>query len=151
ARGIERPTRGLRPGRPQTPPYSALLRVGFSLSRRVTTTAVRSYRTFSPLPPAESPPRVRRYRFLWHFPWGRPRCPLTCTRPCGVRTFHPGSYLAAATAQPAPRTSQGTTSSGAVPLARDHADAAVVLEDRQVDLLGAAAAALSERSVQLVM
>ena len=31
ARGVQQPTRGLRPGRPQTPPYSALLRVGFSL------------------------------------------------------------------------------------------------------------------------
>ena len=31
ARGIERPTRGLQPGQPQTPPYLVLLRVGFTL------------------------------------------------------------------------------------------------------------------------
>ena len=30
-RGVQQPTRGPRPGRPQTPPYSVLLRVGFSL------------------------------------------------------------------------------------------------------------------------
>lgn len=32
------------------PPYLALLRVGFTMPRRVTTRAVRSYRTLSPLP-----------------------------------------------------------------------------------------------------
>jgi len=32
------------------PPYLALLRVGFTVPRRVTTRAVRSYRTLSPLP-----------------------------------------------------------------------------------------------------
>ena len=31
ARGVQRPTRGLRPGQPRTPPYLVLLRVGFSL------------------------------------------------------------------------------------------------------------------------
>ena len=31
ARGVQQPTRGPRPGQPQTPPYSVLLRVGFSL------------------------------------------------------------------------------------------------------------------------
>jgi hypothetical protein len=34
-------------------PYLVLLRVGFTVPPRVATGAVRSYRTFSPLPPAE--------------------------------------------------------------------------------------------------
>jgi len=43
----------------------------------VTGHAVRSYRTLSPLPHyAEA--RWAVY-FLWHFPWGRPRRPLTAT------------------------------------------------------------------------
>ena len=36
-------------------PYLVLLRVGFSVPRSVTTRAVRSYRTFSPLPGPEGP------------------------------------------------------------------------------------------------
>ena len=52
---LERPTR--EPGRtpvrgpkPALLPYLVLLRVGFAVPRRVTTRAVRSYRTISPLP-----------------------------------------------------------------------------------------------------
>src|SRR5437764_10960713 len=41
-RGIQQPTRGLRPGQPQTPPYLVLLRMGFSVPGRVATPAVRS-------------------------------------------------------------------------------------------------------------
>src|SRR6185437_8613424 len=57
-------------------------------SRRVTTTLVGSYPTFSPLPPA-SPERCspEAVSFLCHFPsafaaWGFPS-----VLPCGVRTF----------------------------------------------------------------
>ena len=46
--------------------------------------AVRSYRTFSPLPGLR--PAVY---FLWHFPWHRCRWPLAITVPCPVRTFLP--------------------------------------------------------------
>ena len=41
----------------------------------VTGSAVRSYRTLSPLPDAMQ----KAVCFLWHFPWGRPRRPLTGT------------------------------------------------------------------------
>ena len=52
---LKRSTRELRTGRApgdEAPafPYSILLRMGFTLPPRVTTGAVRSYRTFSPLP-----------------------------------------------------------------------------------------------------
>jgi len=51
----------------------------------VTGTAVRSYRTISPLPvPPVGPSAVS---FLWHFPAGRPGWPLTTTVPCPARTF----------------------------------------------------------------
>jgi hypothetical protein len=46
-------------------PYLVLLRMGFTVPRHVTTRAVRSYRTFSPLPRALQPAAVY---FLWHFP-----------------------------------------------------------------------------------
>ena len=51
---LKRPTRermrAARRGRGRLFPYLVLLRVGFSVPRHVTTRAVRSYRTFSPLP-----------------------------------------------------------------------------------------------------
>jgi hypothetical protein len=45
------------------PPYLVLLRVGFTLPPRFTAGAVRSYRTFSPLP---SRLRTVAVCFLWH-------------------------------------------------------------------------------------
>ena len=67
-------------------PYLVLLQVGFSVPRRVTTRAVRSYRTFSPLPRAVRPVAVY---FLWHFPWARAPQALPGTLPAGARTFLP--------------------------------------------------------------
>ncbi len=56
---------------------------------RVATNAVRSYRTFSPLP--ENTPLARRepsaVRSLWHFPSPRGARPLAGILPCGARTF----------------------------------------------------------------
>ncbi len=85
-RGVQRPTRGLRPGQPRTPPYLVLLRVGFSLpalspGRRCALTA-----PFHPchLPRRRSAfgaPESSAVYFLWHFPWGHPRWPLTSTLP----------------------------------------------------------------------
>jgi hypothetical protein len=53
---LKRPTRELvratRCSLSCAPPYLVLLRVGFTVPPRVTTGAVRSYRTFSPLPPS---------------------------------------------------------------------------------------------------
>ncbi len=43
----------------------------------VTGRAVRSYRTLSPLPHCTEAQRA--VCFLWHFPWGHPRRPLTAT------------------------------------------------------------------------
>jgi len=53
----------LRPGRML--PYLVLLRVGFTVPPRVATGAVRSYRTFSPLPPARR--QARRFVFCGTF------------------------------------------------------------------------------------
>ena len=63
-------------------PYLVLLQAGFALPRRVTTRAVRSYRTISPLP-AEA---LAVY-FLWHFPWARALQALPGALPDGARTF----------------------------------------------------------------
>jgi len=57
-------------------------------SRRVATTLVRSYRTFSPLQP--TPYGVACRVFLWHFPAGFPGWTLSSTLLCGVRTFLDG-------------------------------------------------------------
>ena len=48
-------------------PYLVLLRMGFSLPAAIARAAVRSYRTFSPLPRRSLQNRVAVY-FLWHFP-----------------------------------------------------------------------------------
>jgi hypothetical protein len=72
---------------PRIPPYLVLLRVGFTLPPNVAAGAVRSYRTFSPLPCA-----LRRRRYLL---CGTSRLAalklrsrtLSGTLPCGVRTF----------------------------------------------------------------
>jgi hypothetical protein len=72
---------------PRIPPYLVLLRVGFTLPPNVAAGAVRSYRTFSPLPCA-----LRRRRYLL---CGTSRLEalklrsrtLSGTLPCGVRTF----------------------------------------------------------------
>ncbi len=66
----------------------------------VTGNAVRSYRTFSPLPRiAVRQPRA--VCFLWHFPSAHAAQTLSGTLPCGARTFLP--FLAkAAIAWPTP-------------------------------------------------
>src|SRR4029077_7148998 len=64
---------------------------------RVTTGAVRSYRTFSPLPfdsrAALASRSLRAVYFLCHFPSGRPDRGLPGALPCGVRTFLPSTRL----------------------------------------------------------
>src|SRR4029453_5613096 len=59
----------------------------------LTAGAVRSYRTFSPLPASahDSMNRGRKQAvcFLCHFPSGRPDRMLSGALPCGVRTFLP--------------------------------------------------------------
>jgi len=50
ARGLQRPTRELRAGHPQTLPYLVLLQVGFSKPAVSPPPLVSSYLTFSPLP-----------------------------------------------------------------------------------------------------
>jgi len=51
--------------------------------RCVTTRAVRSYRTFSPLPA----PEALAVCFLWHFPWALALQALPGALPDGARTF----------------------------------------------------------------
>ena len=69
----------------------------------VTGSAVRSYRTFSPLPraPALSTGRPLAVCFLWHFPWGCPRRALPGTLspwspdfPLGLPSGHPAIWPA---------------------------------------------------------
>ena len=67
-------------------PYLALLRTGFTLPRTVTSRAVRSYRTISPLPvPERAGPSA--VCFLRHFPSARAAQVLPGVLPCGARTF----------------------------------------------------------------
>jgi len=63
-----------------------LQRVGFAVPEWLASTAVRSYRTISPLP--EKRLRViQAVYFLWHCPEDRSRWPLAITLPCAARTF----------------------------------------------------------------
>ncbi len=75
----------------------------------VTSRAVRSYRTLSPLPRPKAPAVC----FLWHFPWGRPRRALPGTVFRGARTFlpHPQSneMAMAATVQPSGEDKMGAS------------------------------------------
>ena len=80
---LKQPTRK-RPRARHMLPYLVLLQVGFTMPRRVTTRAVRSYRTISPLPS-----RGQAVYFLWHFPWARALQALPGTLPAGARTFLP--------------------------------------------------------------
>ena len=56
--------------------FSILLQVGFTDSPCHHGVSVSSYLTLSPLPPDLGREAVY---FLWHFPWGHPRWPLTST------------------------------------------------------------------------
>ena len=76
-------------------PYLVLLQAGFAVPRTVASRAVRSYRTFSPLPGFR--PAVY---FLWHFPWARAPQALPGAQSEGARTFL--CSLATATAWPTP-------------------------------------------------
>ena len=102
ARGVQRPTRGLRPGQPQTPPYLVLLRVGFSLpalspGRRCALTA-----PFHPCHPGFRPEFGGVFSVALSL--GSPPLAVNQHTALGVRTFLPGLTSAAATARPALRT-----------------------------------------------
>src|SRR5882672_7487795 len=86
---LKRPTRKLcganpRARRATSPSLFGLSPSGVCTARGVTTSAVSSYLTISPLPADRSRPAVY---FLLHFPWNRSRWALPTTLPCGVRTF----------------------------------------------------------------
>ena len=65
-----------------------LLRMGFCLPQAVASCAVRSYRTFSPLPDSGCPDH-RRFGFLCHFPLRCRTRPLAGILLCAARTFLP--------------------------------------------------------------
>jgi len=71
--------------------------VGFAVPSRVTTDAVRSYRTVSPLP---VPRGTWAVCSLLHFPWAHAPQVLPGTRSAGARTFLHRSEASAATARP---------------------------------------------------
>jgi len=89
---LQQPTRKcwrtgpVRAGRVPAPSCLVLLPVGFAVPVPVTRAAVRSYRTFSPLPRL-SP--IEAVCFLWHCPCPRGRWALPTTASCGARTFLP--------------------------------------------------------------
>ena len=116
--GIKRPTRRLRTGSPGNASLFGLAPCGVLPATRVATSAVRSYRTFSPLPRLRALPALRRRQaprscplrasgraclapkrpkdakakavyFLCHYPSGYPDRALPGALPCGVRTFLP--------------------------------------------------------------
>ena len=103
--GIQQPTRRRRTGRPLADRESrgadaslfGLAPCGVLPAIRVATDAVRSYRTFSPLPFAlrARPSRRRSARgavcFLCHCPSSCPDRALPGALPCGVRTFLPAA------------------------------------------------------------
>src|SRR5215813_41727 len=84
--GVERSLLALAPG-------------GVCRAGQVTLTAVRSYRTVSPLPRGAFRRPVAVY-FLWHCPSTRADWPLASTLPCGARTFLPLPRAAAAGVHP---------------------------------------------------
>src|SRR4051794_6816670 len=95
---LQQPTRKRRTGRPvRLSPGASLFGLapcGVLPATRVTTGAVRSYRTFSPLPRVPMNTRIvssttgdEAVYFLCHFPSGCPDRVLPGTLPCGVRTF----------------------------------------------------------------
>jgi hypothetical protein len=108
---LERPTResvrDRRCGSRRALPYLVLLRTGFTVPRRVTTRAVRSYRTVSPLP---VPCGTSAVCFLLHFPWARAPQALPGVLSDGARTFLPAR--GGAIAWPAPATKLGDGSGG---------------------------------------
>jgi len=87
-------------------PLFGLAPGGVYRASRVTTRAVRSYRTVSPLPDpaiARSDGGPSAVCSLWHFPWPCGRWALPTTVPFGVRTFLP-ALPGRAAASPARRT-----------------------------------------------
>ena len=102
--GIKRPTRRLRTGRPDNASLFGLAPCGVLPATNVAVGAVRSYRTFSPLP-FDSPHQpfgrhgsLRAVYFLCHFPSGHPDRALPGALPYGVRTFLPAPAFPAARA-----------------------------------------------------
>ena len=76
--------------RAASPPLFGLAPRGVCPARRITPSAVRSYRTFSPLPDNGPEDAARRYIFCGTFRRAlRPARPLAGTLPYGDRTFLP--------------------------------------------------------------
>jgi len=68
-------------GPPEILPYLVLLHVGFTEAGR---SPDRWCALTAPFHPYR---RCRRFKFLWHCPWGHPRWTLSSTLPYGARTF----------------------------------------------------------------
>src|SRR5690606_14705366 len=80
----------------QRAPLLALAPGGVCRAAPVTWSAVRSYRTVSPLPAGDP----RAVYFLWHFPASHLDWPLASTLPYGARTFLPSPIPAATSVRP---------------------------------------------------
>jgi len=123
---LKRPTRK-HPRARYTLPYLVLLRVGFTVPRRVTTRAVRSYRTFSPLPRLVLR-QGRRYIFCGTFRRLTPPRRYLALCPSGARTFLP---LARAIAWPTPGATLALSRAGRNPQAPTSAVSRAVLSARK--------------------
>ncbi|KUG27204.1 hypothetical protein ASZ90_002946 [hydrocarbon metagenome] len=99
APGLKQPTRGHRPGQPQSPPYLVLLRTGFAEPVASPRPLVGSCPTVSPLP-ARTKPRGRSV-FCGTF---QGSLPLGVTQRSALRSpdFPPRTHASAATACPTP-------------------------------------------------
>lgn len=112
ARRLKQPTRTATRTRVEAcasmPSLFGLAPGGVCRAASVAGNAVRSYRTFSPLPRPIHNAAVA-VRSLWHCPWGRPRRTLSGTVCPGARTFLPGhlSVIAGAAVQPTDRIGMG--------------------------------------------
>jgi hypothetical protein len=93
AHRVQRPTRWPGAGRPHNATLFGLAPCGVLPAIRVATDAVRSYRTFSPLP---FDSRLRAVYFLCHCPSSYPARALPGALPFGVRTFLSGRHFTVA-------------------------------------------------------
>jgi len=92
--------RGPRRGGEPPPSLFGLSPGGVYRARTVTSPAVSSYLTVSPLP-VHARRRPSAVCSLLHFPWPCGRWPLATTPPCGARTFLDGGTAAIARSAPA--------------------------------------------------
>ena len=128
---LQQPTRATSRNLAHMPPLFGLAPGGVYHAAAVTGCAVRSYRTLSTLPHRNAVDC-----FLWHFPWGRPRRPLTGT----VYPWSPDFPRPACASRGRPTLWPGLYTRYALPVQEElEKDGAALAVDDPVDQLGAEA------------